>query len=88
MFSVRQDMSKLHDDIERNQAPPLVFAIWITAAIGPAGLFMMGAELGLWADLHEWPLLAHVALVIWTVSALAAHRQIIDGISRLKDRRN
>jgi hypothetical protein len=75
-------MGKQLDGFEQDQATPFAFAIWIAAAIGPAGLFMMGAELGLWPDLHEAPTWLNAVLAIWTMWALAAHRPAIDCIRR------
>jgi hypothetical protein len=81
-------MGKPHDGFNLDHAKPFAFAVWIGSAIGPAGLSMIGAELGLWSDLHEWPTWLNVALVIWTIGALAAHRPAIDCIGRLINRTN
>jgi hypothetical protein len=86
MVSVRGNMGKPYRGFEQDHAKPIAFAIWLAAALGPAGLFITGAEFDLWSDLHEWPSWLNAVLAIWTMWALAAHRPAIDRISRLIDR--
>jgi hypothetical protein len=79
-------MREVHDAPYGGQAQPLGFDFWLALAIGPGGASIFGAELGLWSGLHEWPLWANAVLALWSVVAVAAHRQIIGGIDRLVNR--